>query len=530
MKTFLQPGTLLFIFFCLFIVNPLISQENSGFLLMKGNDTLSVERYSTSGNTTSGRVLFQKKIPVTYQYTTNEGKQLEKLSVQVLKAGSANSIQQEGVLKFVGDSIQVYTKKGDTEKNETIPTEKGAMAYHPSLPMLSLLEQIVQRAQNLKNEKVNLPLYLLANNKTVSAEVNFAQPDSAIVSFGNIKVNLDINGKGEILGGKTKDGLEIKKVGSVPDSALSTEAPDYSAPEDAPYTAEEVKIRTKAGHTLAGTLTIPKDAEGPVPVVVTITGSSPQDRDHNTPFGGEYKLYRNLADTLGRLGIAVLRMDDRGVGGSGGNLETATTAERADDIREGISYLSGRSNLDYENVVLVGLSEGAIIAPMIANTNENLGGIVSMAGSASSGKEVIKYQVQNQVSTIDSLTSDEKEKLVQKNMEEIQKEAEEDEWLEYFLNYDPLKIVGKVSSVPVLILHGSKDQNVPPEDAELLAKTFKKAGNNDVTLKVFEDVNHIFIKDKDGNPENYKNLESFQIAPEVMSTIVDWIREKTSVK
>src|SRR5437870_5406487 len=95
--------------------------------------------------------------------------------------------------------------------------------------------------------------------------------------------------------------------------------PDYSAPADAPYVAEGVAVKTPTGHTLAGTLTLPKSASRtrPVAAIVTITGSGPQDRDENLGLEG-LRPFRQIADALGRRGIAVLRMDDRGTGASGG--------------------------------------------------------------------------------------------------------------------------------------------------------------------------------------------------------------------
>jgi dienelactone hydrolase len=115
-----------------------------------------------------------------------------------------------------------------------------------------------------------------------------------------------------------------------------------------------------------GTLTIPKDVNQPLPGVVLITGSSPQNRDHSTADHPEYRLFRQIADALSRRGIVVLRMDDRGCGCSGGGpLKSATTAQRADDIRSGISYLKGRKEIFGNRIGLIGLSEGGIIASLI---------------------------------------------------------------------------------------------------------------------------------------------------------------------
>src|SRR5205823_2923215 len=92
-----------------------------------------------------------------------------------------------------------------------------------------------------------------------------------------------------------------------------------------PYETREVNIAAPAGFTLAGTITIP-NGDGPFPAAVMITGSGQQDRDESLM---GHKPFLVIADYLTRHGMAVLRCDDRGVGGSGGakDLEKATTKD-----------------------------------------------------------------------------------------------------------------------------------------------------------------------------------------------------------
>src|SRR4029453_784444 len=122
--------------------------------------------------------------------------------------------------------------------------------------------------------------------------------------------------------------------------------PDYSAPPDAPYIAEEVVVMTPAGHTLAGTLTLPKGASRtqPVSAIVTVTGSGPQDRDENIGLPG-FRPFRQIVDSLGRRAVAVLRMDDRGTGASGGTFKGSTSADFAEDVRAGLAYLRTRPEI-----------------------------------------------------------------------------------------------------------------------------------------------------------------------------------------
>ena len=178
-------------------------------------------------------------------------------------------------------------------------------------------------------------------------------------------------------------------------SVIPCHPPEYYAPEEgAPYVAEEVNVSTQAGHVLAGTLTIPKDVNQPLPGVILITGSKPMNRDFTPAFAPEYyRPFRQIADALSRRGIAVLRMDDRGCGCSeGGPLESATTAERADDIRAGISYLKDREEINGRRIGLIGLSEGGIIAPMIAVTDSSIIALVLMAGTATKGDVILDFQ------------------------------------------------------------------------------------------------------------------------------------------
>ncbi len=159
---------------------------------------------------------------------------------------------------------------------------------------------------------------------------------------------------------------------------------DYSAPADAPYTAENVTVPTPMGHTLAGTLTLPRGAsrENPVPAIVTATGSGGQDRDEYIGLEG-YRPFRQFADSLARRGVAVLRMDDRGIGASKGTHKGSTSGDFAEDIRAGLAYLRTRPEIDARRLGLLGHSEGGIIVPLAALKEPDLRGIVILAARRS---------------------------------------------------------------------------------------------------------------------------------------------------
>ncbi|GAJ12303.1 unnamed protein product, partial [marine sediment metagenome] len=164
--------------------------------------------------------------------------------------------------------------------------------------------------------------------------------------------------------------------------------------EPFPYRAEEVVFKNvDAGIKLAGTLTLPS-SEGLFPAVLLLSGSGPQDRDE-TVFG--HHPFLVLADYLTRKGIAVLRVDDRGVGGSTGNFDKATAVDYASDAMDGVTYLKSRKEINRELIGLVGHSEGGIIASMVAVQASDIAFIVLIA---SPGMAIKKMESTEKVRTL----------------------------------------------------------------------------------------------------------------------------------
>ena len=311
--------------------------------------------------------------------------------------------------------------------------------------------------------------------------------------------------------------------------------PEHYAPEPgAPYTAEEVRIPTSAGHTLAGTLTLPTMVKAPYPAVLLITGSSPQERDHMQNSRGPaslYKPFRQIADAISRKGIAVLRVDDQGTGCSEGRqLEEVTIQERAEDSRAGIQYLRGRKGIDVSRIGLLGLSEGANIGPMIAASDPTIRAIVMMAPTATNGYKIIEYQRRLKINEQTDLTDVEKERALEKSMNELDHalaRGEGSPWFRSFLEYMPLPAAKKVTC-PALILHGDKDAHIPVDHSELLEKVMKASGNEDVTLVIFQNHNHLFLEDPNGNISGYPDLlrHTNQVPDDVLRTITDWLQSR----
>ena len=161
---------------------------------------------------------------------------------------------------------------------------------------------------------------------------------------------------------------------------------------DLPYAEEEVTF-DHGDISLAGTLTMPESG-GPFPALILISGSGQQDRDEALPIVPGYKPFREIADHLTRQGIAVLRYDDRGVGGSSGDPSLATSADFADDAEAAFTYLQARPEIDGQQIGMLGHSEGGMIEAMVAARNPDVAFLISMAGTAVSGYDTIIKQVE----------------------------------------------------------------------------------------------------------------------------------------
>jgi dienelactone hydrolase len=272
--------------------------------------------------------------------------------------------------------------------------------------------------------------------------------------------------------------------------------PDYSAPADAPYLAEEVVVTTTAGHTLAGTLTLPRSASRaqPVSAIVTVTGSGPQDRDENIGLPG-FLPFRQIADMLARRGIAVLRMDDRGTGASGGTFKGSTSADFAEDARAGLAYLRTRPEIRADRLGVLGHSEGALIAPMVADKEPTLRAIVLLAGIAQPGRTALHFQMKNQIEHNTTLTAEMRDAQIAEIPKRIDAMMAADPWMKFFLTYDPAPTMRRV--------------------------------NTDVTARVVPDVNHLFVQDTDGFPGNYAKLPPpLMVRADVMTMIGDWLAQR----
>jgi len=425
---------------------------------------------------------------------------------------------QRATFTFRRDSVRVDIS-GNVTRTEHLATQPGAIPYIN--PSSAMLEQVLMRAKAIGNAVDTVPILAVSGGQTVSVTVSWLGTDSAVMNLAGVEMRAAVGPDGSLLGLTVPaQGARVVRVAGM--HPVVSEPIDYGAPPGAPYTAEDVTVRSPEGLTFTGTLTLPKVRRGKVPAIVTITGSGPEDRDERIPLVRGYRPFWQIADTLARRGIATLRLDDRGVGGSSAGPRAATSADFANDIRAGLAYLQTRPEIDGARLGLVGHSEGGMIAPMVAATDSSLKGIVLMAGPAYSGRRILTYQQRNAVDQMSNLSPAEKKAALEKGMHQVDSLAATPGWMRFFVNYDPLVTARKVH-VPVLILQGATDHQVTPEQADTLAAAFRAGGDKDVTVHIFPNTDHLFLADSSGQPGGYAMLPSHTVRPEVLGAIADWL-------
>jgi len=336
--------------------------------------------------------------------------------------------------------------------------------------------------------------------------------------------------------------------------------PARSQEPQPPFPYEEIEVAYDNGPVaLAGTLTVPQ-GDGPFAAALLISGSGAQDRDE-TVYG--HRPFRVLADHLARAGIAVLRVDDRGVGASTGDPGAATTEDFAEDALAGVAFLAQRPEIDPGRIGLIGHSEGGIIAPLAAVRSADVAFIVLLAGTGVTGAEVLVRQVEligraegQPVDQVDQAVEAQRELvrlvLSGSDAEEIRARLrtlvrsqigpDEDEeaveqavamqalnvsnpWFRFFLSHDPRPVLRQVR-VPVLALCGERDLQVEAgQNLPEIYRALARGGNADFTVEEMPGLNHLFQAAGTGSPTEYYDIGE-TINPAALEAVSGWIRER----
>lgn len=350
--------------------------------------------------------------------------------------------------------------------------------------------------------------------------------DGKKLSFAIAAINASFSGTmsddGTAIAGKFTQGaaldLVLKKVASFPRPPRPQEPkPPF------PYESQDLNFPGGADSVrLAGNLTKPKGS-GKFPAVVLVSGSGPQNRDEEIALHKPFLLW---ADTLTRAGFAVLRYDDRGTEKPTGTFSGSTTEDFAKDAAAALSYLRGRPDIDPRRIVVMGHSEGALIAPMVAAADSGIAGIVLLAAPAVSGEAVFRKQLPA-LNEAAGMSQEQAAQYAAQQLAAIEKRRVSDPCLNFFWSHDPAPVLAKVKC-PVLALNGELDRNVDAgQNLTVVQAIFAEHNPKLLTAKSFPQLNHLFQTAKTGSPQEYATIEE-TVAPVVLETVTAWLKSTLS--
>jgi uncharacterized protein len=310
-------------------------------------------------------------------------------------------------------------------------------------------------------------------------------------------------------------------------------APAYAKPE----TFHEDPVTVKFSHwELPGTVTTPL-GDGPFPLVVLVQGSGPHDEDESI---GPNKPFKDLAWGLASRGVAVLRYTKRTARYGAKSIDEGASFtvddEIVNDARAAVELAAKQPKIDPKRIFLLGHSEGGYIAPRIAEGDAQIAGIIVLAGSARPLEKVIDDQI-HYLATFPGVPPEQAKKqidAVELMIKEIDspdlKKTDKVTFLgaeipaSYFLDlrgYDPVAVAAKLK-IRILVLQGARDYQVTNDDFDLWKKGL--AGHNNVTFKVYPDLNHLFVTGEGkSKPSEYDRAG--HVSADTVTDIADWIRK-----
>lgn len=320
----------------------------------------------------------------------------------------------------------------------------------------------------------------------------------------------------------------------------------------APYFDREITYtNSHDGTPLGATLTVPA-GPGRFPAVLLITGMGPQDRDETI---GPFKPFAVIADHMARAGVAVLRVDDRGTGKSGGNWMSSYETYCL-DVRCGLEYLKQQPEIDGRRLGLLGHSEGGVIGTMVAAQCPEVRFLIMLASPCVPAEEYILQhnegmlrraqvtgeKLEKELNGVRELvkllrTTLEPAELKSKLRELISRKpqsAEETErevgmyctpWAHDYMTSDMTASLRKITC-PILSLWGSKDVLVDPDQNITGIKTvLKGAKEGQLTAQLLPDMNHLFQKCQTGNVDEFFQIQGCMDA-KVLELISAWTTKR----
>jgi dienelactone hydrolase len=305
--------------------------------------------------------------------------------------------------------------------------------------------------------------------------------------------------------------------------------PPAAARGDLP--SREVKFAPAQRGELPGTLLLPK-GEGPFPAVVFVHGSGPNDRDETV---GGTRVFRDLADGLADRGIASLRYEKRTKArpldfGGAYTIDDETT----DDAVAAVAFLRAQHEVDPKRIFVVGHSQGAMMAPRIAQRSPQLAGIVLMAAPARPLEDILLDQNIYLATTNGKLDDASRAQLeeLKRDIATVKKIDMKTPATQKFLldlpasywrslqGYDAVA-VAKTIPQSMLILQGDRDFQVTAPDWRRWHGAF--GADRRATIKHYPALNHLFVAGS-GHGDIAEYNRPAHVDAHVVDDIADWVK------
>lgn len=506
-----------------------------GLVLTQGRDTTGFERVTESvtvdgGRVTRAEVLVPNRARLVVTARAGSDACVTDTEVRVYPWGAAPDATpvQRVAVRLEQDSVRVHVVARGVEQRAArpVPNVRTILAQDSEAAAATIVAcglHLMKRGTGPSVDSLAIPVLVYPNLRLEQLRLRRHGDTLTITSARDTSFAL-LDQAGGVRASYVNGGrLLVQRVPIDALDAIAIAAPDYTAPAGAPYSAEPVRFPVGASSgpgsvVLAGTLTRPRDAAAPVPAVVLISGSGAQDRDSYAPVADGWRPFRQLADTLGRLGVAVLRFDDRGVGASSGDQGRSTERTGADDVMAALRYLRTQPSIDSRRLAILGHSEGARVAMLVAAQERDLAGVVLIAGAADPRAAILAqalWQVDHDPRL--RLARDSARARMLRQLDSLARTSDREVY-----RWDAPALARNIRA-PVAIFHGGTDRQVSADQADSLAAVFKRTGHRAVSVRVFPERNHLLLRDPDGDFLQYGRLTSGRVDGEVLGAIADWL-------
>lgn len=280
---------------------------------------------------------------------------------------------------------------------------------------------------------------------------------------------------------------------------------------------------------LAGTLTLPA-GPGPHPAVLLLHGSGPLDRDGNTA-RLRMDLGAPLAAALAAKGIATLRYDRRGAGGTPGDWRATGFTDNRRDAAAALSALAERPDIQADAIGVLGHSEGAVHA-MSLGAQPNVAAVVLLAGFARIGEDAFRWQARSISHTLPTparLLLPTLRALAERQLARIKNTTTDvarvagipvnARWTREMLRHNPRADLASIQA-PVLAITGDKDIQVDPADLDEIRRLVP----GEAEVHRLPDLTHLLRRDP-GQPSmrSYRRLLRRPVDPDLLTQVTDWL-------